>query len=282
MSGEDRSRPAGDAEPPSLAAIPYIERTLDDLYEALGEHQFADALIQAKVSLRARDYGKAMQLIEATSRRCMPIVPAGRRKSAIPWGGVAVTVEVLSGFNTMLRLLRPLSDWHQKQTANQKGADGQAEPAGTRRRTAGKSGRNAPGRDTANDSRQQTKDYLKPLLERRVFHQLFVAARRCILVPNPDMIMAVCDREVYDGRYQKAFEMIEGMYVQFNAQASQRQEDLRREAIKYKAGKLKIPPKDWLLRQKKVAEQNHDIERTRLYFTRVLDTLRAIRLADSK
>jgi len=96
-------------------------------------------------------------------------------------------------------------------------------------------------------------------------------------VPNPDVSMAVRDREVADGRYQKAYEILEAMHCQFNALAGQRVEDLRREEIQYKAGKIKMSVKEWLARQRRVSEQSQYIDRTRRYFSRVLDALRAIR-----
>jgi hypothetical protein len=284
MGAENRphaGQPGHGADAPSLAAVPFLEKELDELYDALSEARHADALVEAKISLQAGDYSKALQLVEAVRQWCTWLGNRPRA-AAVSLGGRAaraVSAEVLSRLATVVRLLQPLSDWHQRQTKTRSAASVGHATARARRSGADELARSVLPGDTAEDAAAITRRYLSPLLERRIFHQLFKSAQLCGLVPNPDAIKAVRDREVLTGKYQKAYEKMEAMYTQFNAQAAQRATDLRREAVQYKAGKLKMPVKDWLARQRRVAEQNQEIERARLYFTRVLDALRAIRMS---
>jgi hypothetical protein len=110
-----------------------------------------------------------------------------------------------------------------------------------------------------------------------VFTQLLTAAQQSGLVSNTDAIITARDREFRAGRYQRAFDVIEGLYVQLNAQATRRQADLRREELQYKAGTLKMSPKEWMLRQRRATEQTQNIERARRQFARVLDGLGVLR-----
>ena len=73
--------------------------------------------------------------------------------------------------------------------------------------------------------------------------------------------------------------MINGLYIQLTAQASRRQGELRREERAYKSGTLKMTPKEWMLRQRRVTEQTQHIERARRQFALVLDGLNALRAA---
>jgi len=278
MSTESGAHPGqpgrGTEGAPSLAAVPFLERKLDDLYDALGDARPADILFKAKISLQAGDYSTALQLVEGVTQWCTSLGNRPKAAAARLRGKAArcFSADVLSGLDLVLRLLQPLGDWHRQQLE----ADGMASADEAAAAWSSRDEADTPvqeGLDGFLDARQ----YLNPLLDRRVFHQLFMAARQCELVPNPDVIMAVRDREVADGRYQKAYEILEAMHCQFNALAGQRVEDLRREEIQYKAGKIKMSVKEWLARQRRVSEQSQYIDRTRRYFSRVLDALRAIR-----
>jgi len=111
------------------------------------------------------------------------------------------------------------------------------------------------------------------------FAQLITVAQQAGLGVNVDAIHSVRDREFRDGRYQRAFDLIEALYVQLNSHASQRQAELRREEMQYKSGTLKMSPKEWLLRQRRETEKTQKIDRARRQFTRVLDGLTVLRAA---
>lgn len=113
--------------------------------------------------------------------------------------------------------------------------------------------------------------------DRGAFTQLLTAAQSSGLVVNADAIIGARDRELRAGRYQKAFDIIEGIYVQVNAQIARRQEELRREEMQYRSGALKMSPKEWLLRQRRETEKTQRIDRARRQFVRVLDGLTVLR-----
>ena len=114
-------------------------------------------------------------------------------------------------------------------------------------------------------------------LDAAAFAQLITAAQQAGLGVNVDAIHSVRDREFRDGRYQRAFDVIEALYVQLNSQASQRQAELRRQELQYRSGTLKMSPKEWLLRQRRETEKTQKIDRARRQFTRVLDGLTVLR-----
>lgn len=266
---------------PSLAAVPFLERKLDELFEALKDARYSKSLLEAKACLRARDYSKALQLIEATRQLCTPAVANnGRKPAATPRGARparASSVQVLSGLDTVLRLLKPLGDWHERQPKPAEIGSSPPVASALASKPLTEQSSQEQSIEEPVDSRRQ---YSTLVLERGVFSQLLTAAQQCGLVPNADVIIAVRDREVPAERYQKAFEMIEGLYNQFSAQASRRIAELRQEEMRYKAGTLKMSMKEWLIRQRRVIEQNQKIERARRHFTRVLDALRVIRTSD--
>ena len=106
---------------------------------------------------------------------------------------------------------------------------------------------------------------------------LFAAVQQAGLLANADAIIGVRQREFREGRYQKAFDIIEGLSQQLAAGAARRQGELRREEIQYKSGALKMTPKEWLLRQRRTTEQTQNIDRARRQFARVLDGLNVLR-----
>ena len=54
------------------------------------------------------------------------------------------------------------------------------------------------------------------------------------------------------------------------------QQRLRAEELKYKAGVLKMSPKQWMLKKQRDTLQTQKIERARRHFARVLDGLRIL------
>jgi predicted metalloprotease len=109
------------------------------------------------------------------------------------------------------------------------------------------------------------------------FTQLLTAAQQCGMVPNADAIITARDREFRLGRYQRAFDVIEGLYLQLNAQIARRQGEWRRQEMQYKAGTLKLTPREWQLKQRQETELTQKVERARRQFTRLLDGLRVLR-----
>jgi len=114
-------------------------------------------------------------------------------------------------------------------------------------------------------------------LDMTTFAQLIMEIQQSGLALNVDAIHSVSDREFRDGRYQRAFDVIEGVFMQMNAQAARRQAELRRQETQYKSGALKMSPKDWLLRQRRETEQTQKIERARRHCARILDGLNSLR-----
>ena len=90
------------------------------------------------------------------------------------------------------------------------------------------------------------------------------------------------DRELCAGRYQKAFDTIERIYVQVNAQIARRQEDLRRQDLQYRSGALKMSPKQWMLLRCREAEKTQRIDCARRHFARVLDGLTVLKASSSQ
>jgi hypothetical protein len=120
-----------------------------------------------------------------------------------------------------------------------------------------------------------------PGLDMTTFSQLVMAIQQAGLSLNVDAIHSVGDREFRDGRFQRAFDVIEGVYLQMNAQVGRRQAELRREETQYKSGALKLAPKEWLLRQRRETEKTQKIERARRHCARILDGLNALRASQA-
>jgi hypothetical protein len=117
-------------------------------------------------------------------------------------------------------------------------------------------------------------------LDMTTFSQLIAAIHQSGLSLNVDAIHSVCDREFRDGRYQRAFDVIEGIYLQMNSQVQRRQGELRQEELRYKSGALKMTPKEWLLRQRRETDKTQKIERARRHCARILDGLNSLRAAN--
>ncbi len=119
-------------------------------------------------------------------------------------------------------------------------------------------------------------------LDMTSFHQLIMAIQQSGLSLNVDAIHSVADREFREGRYQRAFDVIEGVYLQINAQVQRRQAELRQQEMQYKAGGLKMSPKEWMLRQRRETEKTQKIERARRHCARILDGLNALRASQAE
>ena len=114
------------------------------------------------------------------------------------------------------------------------------------------------------------------------FTQLVSAIQQSGFSLNVEAIHSACDREFRVGRYQRAFDVVEGVYVQLNAQMMRRQSELRQQEMQYKSGSLKMSPKDWLQRQRVETERTQRIERARRQCVRVLDGLNTLRAAHTE
>jgi hypothetical protein len=104
--------------------------------------------------------------------------------------------------------------------------------------------------------------------------QLLTVARQSGLIPTADQIAHVRDCEFRMGKYQRAFDIIERMWVKFNQSVSQRRQKLRAEELRYRSGVLKMTPKQWQQKKQRDTAQTLNIERARRKFARVLDALR--------
>lgn len=124
------------------------------------------------------------------------------------------------------------------------------------------------------------RDPSSAVLDASAFTQLFTAAQQSGLLPNADAIIGVRDREFPQKRYQKALDTLEQLYVQLTSKAAKRVDALRRQETQYRAGVLKMSPKEWQTKLRKDTEQTQIIERARRRFARVLDGLRVLRASN--
>lgn len=115
-------------------------------------------------------------------------------------------------------------------------------------------------------------------VDKMAFAQLSNAIRQSGLAINADAVTFVRDNEFRTERYQKAFDVIEGLYMRLGAEAARRRSELLREEVRYKSGAVKMSPKEWLLRQRRETEKTQKIEAARRHFTRILDGLTVMRM----
>jgi hypothetical protein len=139
-----------------------------------------------------------------------------------------------------------------------------------------------PSVETLPQNAAASSSFASTNVDRGALTQLLTAAQQCGLAINADAIIEVRDRELRAGRYQKAFDTIERIYVQMNAQIARRQEDLRRQDLQYRSGALKMSPKQWMLLQRREAEKTQRIDRARRHFARVLDGLTVLKASSSQ
>lgn len=114
------------------------------------------------------------------------------------------------------------------------------------------------------------------ILDRGSFSQLQDAAQRSGLVPNADVIAHTRDREFRLKDYQKAFQLIEGLFSKFCASATLREQRLRREDLDIASGKIRISPKQLMEKRARDIAENQLVGRARARFLRVLEGLRVM------
>jgi hypothetical protein len=236
---------------PSQGTI--VGRRLLQLSRLLKTTPYADLLTEAITHVEGGDYRKALQFVQSARDGC------SRLPSPVAAGGIgaALSAEQLSArFNEVALPLEALAAGQASENENPLHSD---EP---------------PAAHRGNE----------PVVlgvEPGAFTLLLTAAQQCGLVPNADAIVGVRDRDYPAGRYQRALDTIEALAVQLNTQAARRAAELRHEEIRYKAGALKMSPKQWMLKIRRDAEQTQRIDRARRHFAHVLDSLRALRAASS-
>ncbi|NLF07753.1 MAG: hypothetical protein GX594_07205 [Pirellulaceae bacterium] len=126
------------------------------------------------------------------------------------------------------------------------------------------------------DAERQSQPRIAPV-DKMAFAQLMNSIRQSGLMISADAVAAVRDNEFRAENFQKAFDVIEGLYMRFGAEAARRQAELMRQEMQYKSGALKMTPKEWLLRQRRETEKTQRIELARRQFTRMLDALAVMR-----
>jgi hypothetical protein len=112
------------------------------------------------------------------------------------------------------------------------------------------------------------------LIDKGTFTQLFDAAQRSGLVANADLIAHTRDREFRLKDYQKAFQLIEGLFGKFTGLAIQRDQRLRREELDIASGKIHMSPKQLMEKRARDIAESQLVERARSKFLRVLEGLR--------
>lgn len=121
--------------------------------------------------------------------------------------------------------------------------------------------------------------HVDAVIDTGLFTQLLSAARQSGILSTADQIAYVRDRDFRMGKYRTAFDTIERLSVKFNQAAAQRKQKLRAEETKYRAGTLKMSPKQWQLKKQRDTLQTQIVERARRNFARVLDGLRILTLS---
>ena len=113
------------------------------------------------------------------------------------------------------------------------------------------------------------------------FSQLLDAAQRSGLVPNADLIAHTRDREFRRKQYQKAFQLIEGLFGKFTAASIQRDQRLRKEEMDIASGKLRISPKKLMEKRARDTAESQLVSRAHSKFLRVLEGLRVLMRVES-
>jgi uncharacterized protein (DUF3084 family) len=114
------------------------------------------------------------------------------------------------------------------------------------------------------------------VLDSGAFSQLLTSAQRSGLVPEADQIGFVRDREFRMGKYDLAFQTIDGLFARLMASASQRTQSIAREDADIAAGRVKISPKDLQAKRSRDRMQTQEIERAKRRFQVVLEGLRVL------
>lgn len=257
------------------AAVPFFERKLDEMYQVLRGGRYANALIDAKTSIQEGNYREALRLVRGASEfHVRSPAKDWKKRAAQIFGAGDPSKEMQSRFSMVLNLLEKMSD------AQQREPKAAVAPTVPRSRPAGGLPRDESPPLSRDIPAAPPELIVATSLDVAAFTQLYTAAQQCGLVPNADAILSARDREFVHGHYQRALEMIEGLSSQLSAQATRRQQELRQEETQFRAGTLKMSPKQWFIRQRQAREQTQKIDRARRYFARVLDGLRVLRVAN--
>lgn len=196
--------------------------------------------------------GRQTHLVEitevepSTEMASIVVVPSGQRMKPVPRPRL---VEL--GKKAQLLRVTP-----KDAAATAAGSDQQKEPTGT---TSG-----------------PERSYVDGAIDMGTFTQLYSAAQQSGIVSGADQIAHVRDREFRMGKYRTALEIVERLHVKFNQELAQRQQRLRADEMDYRAGKLKMTPKEWQAKKQRETMQSQIIERTRRDFARVLGGLRLL------
>ena len=126
--------------------------------------------------------------------------------------------------------------------------------------------------NATDDTTGETAD--QGVIDKGTFTQLYDAAVRCGLVANADLIAHTRDREFRLKDYQRAFQLIEGLFGKFTGLAIQRDQRLRREELDIAAGKLQMSPKQLMEKRARDIAESQLVDRARSKFLRVLEGLR--------
>jgi hypothetical protein len=247
--------------------VRFLEGKLDELYSVLRGPRYAEALLEAKGRLWEHDYHQALRLVQS-AREAYAAAPAKewQRRAAARFRGKDPGEEISGLFARALDLLQTFAR-----------AQPPPETVAAGPPLAADFGRPA----TADQPRpDEPEDLPASRLDAAAFTLLLTAARQSGLVPRADAIVAVRDRDFRAGHYQRSLDVIEGLYTELTTDSERRSVELRREELQFKSGTLKMSPKEWMARQRRVRDQTQKIDRARRYFARVLDGLRALRAAN--
>jgi hypothetical protein len=247
--------------------VQFLEGKLDELYTVLRGPRYAEALVEAKWPLWDHDYREALRLVQS-AREAYAAAPAAEweKRAAARFGGPNPGKELARRLAVVLDVL-------------EKAARSQPAPAAPLAGPplAADFGQSARARPA--EAADVTEPPARPLGP-GAFTKLLTAARQSGVVPRADAISMVRDHEFPAGHYRRSLEVLEGLYAELNTHAERWAAGLRREETLFRAGTLKMSPKDWLLRQRRAREQDEKIGRARRHFTRVIENLRALCLAN--
>lgn len=248
------------------ATVRQVETRLNAVYQRLRGAPDAVLLVQALARLKNEEYEEACELVErargAFQRALQTLAfqrvtrEADRKAIALVFDDAVASLRSLAKHQAP----KPPADLPSREMPPQRSAFSGA--------AAGR------GFSTADDADERIED---TIITMGTFSQLLLAVEQCGLPLSTQFIVDVREREFPAKRYQRSLDLLERVSVQLNAQASRRTARLRQEEQQYRAGTLKMTPREWLLKTKRDAEQSQKIERAQRYFARILDSLRKLR-----
>jgi hypothetical protein len=280
--GESERSPAS-TRPKTSAAIP---QELDGLYVLIRGAPYANALGEAKKAYQSQEYSQAMRLVKETGAlyrrthvRVLNEDPEsaglGKEESLKLTAKQAKIKDVQERLDQLVHRLEKLAKLQPEKNQS---------PVFTRPQPVVKPSPDHSLAETVPEDIQNAEKVGEPsvaglqtgTIEMGSFTHLQTAAQQTALVPNADAIGFVRDHEFREGKYQAAFDRIEGLFIHLRTAAEQRAQKLRQEDLNFRSGALKMSPKDWMIKQQRDAAQTQKIDRTLRYFARVLDGLRLL------